>query len=59
MLGSKDRMPKRARFPLFLAGLAVMLVGGVLAESQKAAPSSIAAVAAVGFLLLVLSVVFR
>lgn len=29
MIGSKPRMPKRARYPIFLAGLTVILLAGL------------------------------
>jgi hypothetical protein len=52
-------MPKRGRFPLFILGLAVIILGSVAANAEKVGTSSIAGVVAVGFVLLVLSVLIR
>lgn len=52
-------MPKRARYPLFLLGLVVMLVGGIEAFSIGAPPTTLAAIEGSGFALLVLAVLFR
>jgi len=49
-------MPKRARFPLFILGLAVIIVGGLAANYEKAGAGSIAVIALAGFVLLILSV---
>ena len=59
MLGNKERMPKRARYPLFIVGLAILLVGSIGANSAGAGASVIGAVALVGFALMVLSVAIR
>lgn len=49
-------MPKKARFPLFILGLAVIIVGSLVANYEKAAAASIAAVVLAGFIILILSV---
>lgn len=59
MIGSKQRMPKRARYPLFLAGLVVIVLGGLVANAEKASAPDIAGVALVGFAFLVSSVVLK
>ncbi|MDA4120973.1 MAG: hypothetical protein OK404_01030 [Thaumarchaeota archaeon] len=59
MIGSKQRMPKRARYPLFLLGLAIILFGGVAANTKGASPYAEAGVVAAGFVFLLLSVVVR
>jgi hypothetical protein len=59
LIGSKPRMPKRARYPLFLLGLAVILIGGIAANATGSTPSTLAAVVASGFALLVLAVIFK
>ena len=59
MIGSRQRMPKRARYPLFLLGLIVILVGGVLLNSQGATPQTLAADALVGLGLIVSSIILR
>lgn len=52
-------MPKRARYPLFLLGLAIILLGGIAANAGQASASTLAAVILSGFAFLVLAVVFR
>lgn len=59
MIGSKERMPKKARFPVFLLGLVVILLGSIGANAAGAGADSIAAIVVVGFALLVLSVALR
>lgn len=59
MIGSKARMPKTARYPLFLLGLAVILVGGIAAYVYGATATALAVVVVVGFALLVLAVIFK
>jgi len=49
-------MPKKARFPLFILGLAVIILGSIVTNSAKAGAGSIAAIVLVGFVLLILSV---
>jgi len=52
-------MPKSARYPLFLLGLVVILVGSIEANSLGAVISALVAIVATGFALLVLSVAIR
>ena len=59
MLGSKQLMPKRLRYPLFLVGLVVILVGGLAASSSGASESSIVAIVLIGFAVLMSSVIFK
>jgi hypothetical protein len=49
-------LPKRARYPLFLLGLAIMILGGLYANSQKSPAADIAGVVGVGFAFLIASV---
>jgi hypothetical protein len=59
MIGNKQRMPKKARYPLFLIGLAIILLGSIGANSIGAGASSIGAIVLVGFALLILSVAIK
>ena len=59
MIGSKQRMPKSLRYPLFLFGLVVVLVGGIGAYDLGATPTSLAVVAVVGLLLMLASVAVK
>jgi uncharacterized membrane protein len=59
MIGSKQLMPKRLRYPIFLLGLVVILGGSIETYAIHAGTPIIAAVVAVGFLLLFLSVAIR
>ncbi len=59
MIGSRQRMPKKARYPLFLCGLAVLVLGSLAANAEKAPTEEFAGIALVGFAFLVLSVIFR
>jgi len=52
----RERMPKKARFPLFILGLAVIILGSVVANSAKAGAESIGVIVLAGFVLLILSV---
>ena len=52
-------MPKKARFPVFAAGLAVMLLGGLAAYFGNAGVSATGGVVGVGFLLMMVSVLIR
>jgi hypothetical protein len=56
MIGSKGRMPKRARYPLFLLGLLIILLGGLAANSIRAPLAEITAIVFIGFLFLIVSV---
>jgi hypothetical protein len=49
-------MPKRARYPLFLLGLLIILLGGLAANSIRAPQSEITAIVIIGFLFLIVSV---
>ncbi len=53
------RMPKRARYPVFVVGLAVTLFGGLAAHLGSTGAPATGAVVGVGFLLMVLSVAIR
>ncbi len=59
MIGTRQLMPKRARYPLFLIGLAVILVGSIEAHSLGAGVPALATIIAAGFALLLLSVAIR
>ena len=59
MIGTKVRMPKRARYPLFLIGLAVILLGGLGAAQNGGSEGEIVAIVVVGFLFLVGSVILK
>ena len=59
MIGSKQVMPKRFRYPIFFVGLVVLILGTVLENAAKAPVSAFEATAIVGFALLVLSVIVR
>ena len=54
-----SRMPKRARYPLFVAGLAVTLFGSLAAYFGNAGVSATGGVVGIGFLLMILSVAIR
>jgi hypothetical protein len=56
MIGGKHRMPKRARYPLFLLGLLIILLGGLAANSIRAPQAEITAIVFIGFLFLIVSV---
>jgi hypothetical protein len=51
--------PKAIRYPLFLAGLIVLVGGGVIGEALKLSTNFFVAVAVVGFLLLMAAVIVR
>jgi len=59
MLGNKQRMPKRARYPMFIVGLAILLIGSLAANSVGATAPLVAVIAMVGFAFMVLSVAIR
>ncbi len=52
-------MPKRARYPLFLLGLVVIIAGSIILNYGGAGAVAVAAVVAIGFLILFLSVAIR
>jgi len=56
MTEKKQYMPKKARYPLFIVGLAIILVGSLVLNSVNAGADSIAGAVLVGFALLILSV---
>ena len=55
----KGLLPPGARYPLFLVGLLILIVGELGAVSSGASTDTEAGIAALGFLFLVLSVVLR
>lgn len=59
MIGSKPRMPKRARYPLFLSGLFVIIVGGLVLNAENAPRNDYVVTALVGFAFLVSAVIFK
>ena len=59
MIGRKQRMPKRLRYPLFLAGLAILVLGSLIENAEKASVSAYETTAIVGFALLLVSVAIR
>jgi len=59
MIGKDRTMPKRARYPIFLLGLVVIIAGGMLGYARGAPPAALAAIVMTGFALLVLSVIVR
>jgi uncharacterized membrane protein len=56
MAGNNQRMPKKARYPLFIIGLAIIILGSIVANFKGAGASSIGVIVLVGFALLILSV---
>jgi hypothetical protein len=52
-------MPKRARYPVFLLGLAIILLGGIFVSALGAPATVLAALVAVGFSLLFLAVAIK
>ncbi len=52
-------MPKGARYPLFIIGLAILLVGSIASNAAGAGASLIGAVVLVGFVLMILSVAIK
>jgi uncharacterized membrane protein len=52
-------MPKRARYPLFLAGLAIILLGGLGAMNYGGSEQEIIVLVVVGFAFLVGSVLLK
>jgi predicted anti-sigma-YlaC factor YlaD len=55
----RHAFPKAARYPLFLIGLAIIIFGGLAGVYVHAADTTEAGIAAVGFIILILSVVLR
>lgn len=52
-------MPKRARYPLFLAGLAIILLGGLGATRYGGTEEEIAVLVVLGFAFLIGSVLLK
>ena len=52
-------MPKRARYPLFILGLAVLLLGSIASNSTGAGATQTASIVLVGFLLMIISVAIK
>jgi hypothetical protein len=59
MIGTKARMPKRARYPLFLVGLVIILLGGLGAMRYGGSEGEIIALVVLGFLFLIGSVILK
>jgi TRAP-type C4-dicarboxylate transport system permease large subunit len=55
----KNALPKAARYPLFLIGLVILILGGLAGIYAGVSAGTEAGVAAVGFVFLLLSVVLR
>lgn len=53
------RVPKAARYPIFLVGLLIIILGELASVSYNAGTQTEAAVAALGFFFLLLSVALR
>ena len=56
MIDNMRWMPKRARYPLFLLGLLIIILGGLAANSIRAPQAEITAIVLIGFLFLIVSV---
>lgn len=55
----KHRVPKAARYPIFLLGLLTIILGELASLSYNAGTQTEVAVAALGFFFLILSVALR
>lgn len=55
----RRRVPKAARYPIFLLGLLTLILGELASVYYDAGTQTEAAVAALGFFLLILSVALR
>ena len=55
----RHRVPKAARYPIFLLGLATIILGELASLANNAGTQTEAAVAALGFFFLALSVALR
>jgi hypothetical protein len=55
----KHRVPKAARYPIFLLGLLTIILGELVSLSYSVGTQTEAAVAALGFFFLILSVALR
>ena len=52
-------MPKKARYPVFLVGLVIILLGSLTANYYGAGPITLAEIVIPGFVLLMLAVLIR
>ncbi len=59
MKEKKRLMPPEARYPLFLAGLLIIIAVGVVALRQNFSLTADLAIGTIGFIFLVLSVAIR
>jgi len=55
----KNRLPKAARYPLFLIGLLILIIGELSAQAAQAGVDAQAGIAILGLAFLVLSVGLR
>ena len=55
----KNRLPKSARYPLFLVGLVILIFGGLVGMQMSAPAPEEAGIAIIGFAFVVLSVLLR
>jgi hypothetical protein len=55
----RHRVPKAARYPIFLLGLLIIILGELASLSYNAGTQMEAAVAGLGFFFLILSVALR
>jgi len=55
----RHRVPKGARYPIFLLGLVTIILGELASVTYNAGSQTEAAVAALGFFFLILSVALR
>lgn len=55
----KNQLPKSARYPLFLLGMIVILVGELAAQSMNAGLQTETLIGGLGFVLIALSVLLR
>ena len=56
---SAKRLPKSARYPIFLLGLLVIIIGNLVANSANLGLTAEASAGVIGFILLLLSVAIR
>ena len=53
----KPFIPKVAKFPLFILGLAIMILGGLGGNAMNLSASTEATVVGIGFLVLIVSII--
>ncbi len=53
----KSVIPKVAKFPLFILGLAIMILGGLGGHTINVSASSEAAIVGIGFVVMILSII--